>query len=560
MAVRRAAERAREALRYRLVLPRPAARAAILLVAGGLAAAAVHRTADLSRQREELVATAVELAIDERALLRRLERAEDPESARAELAGAALAAALDPSGPGAALRERRLDAAERLAREALARRPASWQAAMVAGAAPYLRWSLAGDPRLVQEYRRWEEPLALAVRLAPGQGEPVRFLATAYLDLWPSLSDEKRERAEELLARAFEDPSAFRQLLGPWLDVSGGDLGPIPDTPWAWTTLQETLAERREWSRYCRAWTTRRRALLDRLSEDVARGERLVDTGRLLAGRTALFQAAAAAPVDRDFAPLVDRALTAAPYGPGRSELASPFAAWLEWALGLDLLDSSKAPPPLSPEALARLRAVVTAGSAEPRHRAAAVWTYLAAGEWRDAERAERQSGSRWSEPWAPYWIVKARRQVERGELAEARRALAEVHPLWQDHPAFRRVRRALAAAEGTPGVSRFEDDAAAAEAARVWTWDGTRARLEPWLGAAAGGLEVRLAEVPPGGAAVALRWDGEVTGCHAAAEPRTIALDRAVEPGLHLLEVETLGSGAGRVAPGPVRWLAPGS
>jgi hypothetical protein len=531
----------------------PAIRAAILVAAVGLAVLAVRQTIALSGQRDELVGTALDLRLDDPGILRLMERAEDPHSARALLAREALTRALlEPSDQAAGgdeeLRERRLDAAERLARESLARRPASWRAALVAGLAPYARWSLDRDPRLLQEYRRWEAPLDLAVRLAPGQDEPVRHLATAYLDLWPALSDAKRERARELLARALQEPAAFRQLLDPWLDVSDNDLSPIPDAPWAWTALQDTLSRRRDWPSFCRAWTVRRRALHVRLSEEIAEGERLVETDRLLAGRTVLLAAAAAAPVDARFAPLVDRALRSAPYGPGRPDLAAPFAAWLEWALEREL--HGAAPGPLSPETLARLRGVVMAGSDDPGHRAAAVWTYLAGDDWRGAERSERGSGARWSEPWAPYWVVKGRRLVARGELDAARRALAEVHPDWQGHPAFRLARRALAQAEGAPA---FEVPPAPV-GDEAWSWRGTRARLDPLLEEPAAGLEISLAEVPDEGAAVAIRWDGEVLGCRAVDEPGPLTVDRPIAPGLHLLELETLGAATGRVAPGQVR------
>lgn len=542
----------------------PAARAALLAAAGVLAVAAVHQAVELAHDRDRLVETAVDLRIEDRELLRLLDRTEDPYAARATLARAALVLGSTEAreSPGApSLRARRLDAAERLAREALGRRPASWQAALVAGAAPFVRWSLDRDPRLLQEYRRWEEPLSLAVRLAPGQSEPVRYLASAYLELWPALSEEKRDLARSLVAQAFEEPATFRQLVEPWLEVSGTDLRPIPEVPWAWTTLRNALARRQDWQGYCRAWNVHRRTLHERLAAEVATGERQVEAGRLLAGRTALFQAAAAAPADRAFAGLVDRALRTAPYGPGRPDLGAAFAGWLEWALDLGLRGES----PLSQEALGRLRAVVTAsGTADPRHRAAAVWTYLAAGDLRGAEAAERQSQARWSEPWAPYWIEKARLATARGEVAAARRALAEVHPEWQDHPAYRLARRALAEAEGARGLELGTARTAVAELsarrwpAEEWSWRGSRARLEPLAEGAAGGLAVTLADVPPGGAAVAVRWDGAAVGCHAVTGPGVVRLERAVAPGLHLLEVETLGSATGRVAPGPVRLLSP--
>jgi hypothetical protein len=57
----------------------------------------------------------------------------------------------------------------------------------------------------------------------------------------------------------------------------------------------------------------------------------------------------------------------------------------------------------------------------------------------------------------------------------------------------------------------------------------------------------------------VAIRWDGEVLGCRAIAPvggPGALEIDRPIDPGLHLLELETLGAAKGRVAPGRVRSL----
>lgn len=550
-------------------MPRKLAlRAALLLAAGTLAAASIHRVTALAGERAALVESARELGVDSPALLDALRRADDPERGRIALARALVVAALEgypgdpegsPGGGEAADRRRaRLEEADRLARTVLARRPASWEAATLAGAATYLRWSLDRDPRLLQEYRTWEEPLLLARRLAPGKPDPERYLATAYLELWPALSEGKRELARELAGEALRDRRTFGRLIGPWLEISGGDLAPVPDEPWAWEAVQRALAGRRDWAGFCHAWTAWRRGLRSSLAGRIEEADRLLQADRLLAARQALLDVVASAPTDTAFAGPVERALRSAPHGPARPALRPRFARWLVWSLDLGLRGVS----PLSPAALGRLRATVTSdGDGDPEVMAAAGWTYLAAEDLRGAERFEGRSQALWSPAWGPYRIEKARLLAARGETAAAREVLTAVPSAWRDHPAYLQARLAVAEAAG--------DRAAAAEAraaldARVgtrwpagaWTWRGGRARLEP-LVAAPGALAVGMAEAPAGGGAAVLWWDGEVLGCFPVETGASLEARPAVAAGLHLLELETLASAAGgRVWPGPVEVL----
>jgi len=179
------------------------------------------------------------------------------------------------------------EAAERLARSVVAAHPASWEAASLAGAALYLRWSEARDPLLLQAYRRWERPLLFALELAPNHRHPGRYLAAAYLELWPVLSEEKRALAEDLVAIAFTDPRAFSALLDPWLRVADGQaaLEPIPDRSWAWSALRSRAGEQGDWATYCDAWRRERRALLRDLRARLGEAERLVAGGELARAR-----------------------------------------------------------------------------------------------------------------------------------------------------------------------------------------------------------------------------------------------------------------------------------
>jgi hypothetical protein len=528
------------------VPPARTVRLALALAAGGLAVAALAQHLGLSAERSALLDASRALEVDSEELERAIRRAEDPEVARTALARALLAQAveIEPEDAEArALRRRRFEESARLARRVLARRPASWEAATLAGAATYLGWSLDRDPRLLQEYRSWEEPLLLARRLAPGQPEPQRYLAAAYLDLWPALSDAKRELARSLLADALQDRKTFGGLVGPWLEVSGGDLGPVPDEPWAWAGLQATLAGRRDWPGYCRAWTAGRRALRMGLEDQVLAGERLLRAGKLLQARRTLLDAVASAPADRSFAELVERALIAAPHGPARPELRRSLAGWLHWALDQAL----RGDRPLDPEALGRLRALVTGdGSGGQEELAAAAWSHLAAGDLAAAESVEDRSELLWSDAWAPYWIVKARFLAERDEIAPARDALALVHPESRERAAYWLARRLVArAAVDREAAAEARAALDALEATRwpaiEWSWKRGRVRLEPWIGGPADALSMTFGEVSAVGAAVALRWDGRVLGCVPAASGRRFAFPLPVEAGLHLLEVETL-------------------
>ena len=403
-----------------------------------VAADAARRSAEIRR----IVAIAEELALDDPSLEAELERSTDPEHAALRVAWTALEAGLGPdaAGTGGAAaapngtlpapreaRLARLEAAERIARAVLAERPASWEALTLAGAATYLRWSETRDPRLLRQYRAWEAPLERAAELAPERPQPGRYLASAYLELWPALSEEKRRRTRTLVAEALADRRTFGRLIGPWLEVAGEEgLAAVPETSWAWDHVRRSYAERREWERYCTAWERSRAALSEELRERLAEAERLLAGGELIRGRSATF-ALTRAPTVRSFAPLVDRALRAAPYGPVRSSWTGPATAWLEWAREQALLGRQ----PLSAESLVRLRSLAfPRGPQDDAERALAAWVDSALRAPGAAGWSEEDERSAWTPlDWdyggaAPsLWLVPA------GRAGGLRIALAEIPP-----------------------------------------------------------------------------------------------------------------------------------
>ena len=190
----------------------------------------------------------------------------DPVRARLAIARGLLAEAYDPRAfdalPARAAADamarvgERLDLARSLAADALTRLPAAWQAAMIIGGATYRAWSLAGDRRILSERARWERPLRAATRLAPGEEEPLRPLAVAWLDIWPYLSPSERRDARATLRQAFDDPQTFALCAGLWLAAEPDReqaFAFVPDSTWAWSDLERIYAKVGDWDGYCLA-------------------------------------------------------------------------------------------------------------------------------------------------------------------------------------------------------------------------------------------------------------------------------------------------------------------
>ena len=563
--------------------------AATLLLAAGAVAAVVL----LCNDRAHLVRSARELAVDSPELLATIAHAGDGERARLALARGLLAAELGGGAGSVApasdpdLARARLETARDLASAVLAARPASWQAATVVGTATYLSWSRARDPRLLQEYRRWEAPLLLARSLAPQRDEPVRALVGAYLELWPALSGAKRERARELAARAFRDRATFDRLADSWLAVAGTGpeaLEAVPDRPWAWQHLAAALVGRQDWSGYCMARDRARDALERDLRERLAAGRRLAEQGEPLAARSALFGVVAGAPPELRFAYLVDRALRAVPPGPAGREVAPALRDWLRWQLDsgaglpLDRLEPSPdgasdgaqtpgEPAGLSFAAIARLRSAAFPGGAERQDLPLAARAALATpGDGSDpvmrADRIERRADTPWSPEWARYFVDKARVLIAQDRLAEARETLDRVHPSWRDHPlywlALHEWRESSARgprdpAAGDPAIASLARLSSRSWRGTDWSWNGPEAELlalvrPPTTGT---GFRVAIAEAPPPGAAIEISVDGAATGCRPVRTGDVLTVAAPIVAGLHRISLRTLTGG--QVWPGPV-------
>ena len=492
-----------------------------------------------------------------------LGREPDPERVRLRAARAVLAAELDPARgqrrqelpPEQAAREsaRRMEEAARVGREVLARRPACWEAALVQGAATYVGWAQGRDPRLFTAYRQWEAPLEAALRLAPAKREPVRFLAAAYLEVWPVLSPRKREIARRLLAEVMRDPEDLARLLDPWLDTAGSRreaFSVLPDDPAAWGRVATAYARRGDLQGFAAARGRQEEALLGSLRRDLLEADRLRGEGRTDQARGLYLSVAVRARPEARYLELIERALERCPPGPVDRQTAERLEPHFARALDRCLFAGCE----IEPAALKRLSRFVR----EPAPSQSAL-AALFAGDLPRAELYERRSDGMGTERWAPYLVAKARVLAARGRADEAQEALSLVHVNWQRRPLYWRARAEVAQAAGdarAAGEARARLVAAARRSwpATEWTWQKGTSRLEMVTGEPASGVTVALDSVPAGGALLELRLDGAALGVFpvrplAGAAPAL----RAAVPlgrGLHVLEVESLD---GQFLPGTV-------
>lgn len=536
-----------------------AVRAVVAMAGIALAAVSFFQYRSLNAVREEtfawLVGTGVHMDAAD------LDREHDPERVRLRAARAVVAAELAPSRseglpPERAAREsaERMAEAARVGGEILARRPASWEAAQVMGTATYLGWAQARDPRLFTEYRRWEAPLELALRLAPSRREPVRFLAGAYLEIWPALSSRKRGIARGLLIEIFHDPEDLGRLLEPWLDRARNHweaFSVLPDDPEIWGRVAETLGRRGDWPGYDTARRRTDEELLKRLRRDLLEADRLRAAGALRDARGLYLSVAQRARPEARFLPLLERALERCPPGPVNSETSERLEPHLVQALDRCLMAGCQ----ITPAALKRLSRFVR--GQEPPQAALAALFY---GDLPRAGLYERRSEGLGSESWAPYLVAKARMLAARGRAEEAREALALVHPSWERRPLYWQALAETAQAAGDVGAQAAAEARIAAFANRAWvstdwTWRQGIARLEMMTAAPAAGLTVRLDVWPEGGTVLDLRLDGAGLGAFpvrpGTGTPPSLQLRVPLRAGFHVVEI--VNAQRGQVAPGPV-------
>ena len=521
----------------------------------GLAVASEFRALQAARQEMFGWLAGESVTLDAAAL----GREPDPETVRLRAARAMLAAELDPARhqgiPAArAAREsaERMAATARTGREILARRPASWEAAWIQGAATYLGWSQTRDPRLFTAYRQWEEPLETALRLAPAKRETVRFLAAAYLETWQALSPRKRQIARGLLAELFQDPDDLGRLLDPWLDTAADRreaFSVLPDDPAAWKRVADAFVQRGDLQGYSAARLREEKSLLAALHRDLLEADRLRGDGRLDEARGLYLGVIIRARPEARYLGLLERALERCPPGPVDRWTAERLAPHVARALDRCLFAGCE----LNAAALKRLTRF--ARDLQPPEEALAA--LFADGPSRAAVY-ERHSEGLGGEPWAPYLIAKARILASRGQVEEAQGALERVYSSWQQRPLYWQARADVARAAADAGATA-EAQARLAEAARrawpatEWTWHRGVARLEMLAGQPAAGVAVTIDSMPEQGALVELRLDGAAVGAFpvhpAAGAAPVLAVKAPLGRGLHVLELESLNGG--QVLPG---------
>jgi hypothetical protein len=521
-------------------------RAGLALTALALAFAAGAEFRDLQAAREEAFTWMVRSGIPLDTAP--LDREPDPERVRLRAARSVLAAELDPArsrglAPERAAREsaERMEEAARVSAGILLRRPASWEAAEELGAATYIGWAQAHDPRLFTRYRRWEAPLEAALRLAPARREPVRFLAAAYLEVWPVLSPRKRAVARGLLTEIFRSSEDRGRFLEPWLDRAGDlkeGLSLLPEDPAAWEQAAASLAHRGDWAGYDAARKQAEEELLVALERDLVTADRLRSAGSLGEARALYLKVAQRARPEVRFLPLLQQALERCPPGPVDGPTSERLAPHLAQALDRCQWAGCQ----MEPAALKRLSRFVR-GQEPPQEALAALYSD-------DLPRAslyERRTQGLGEASWAPYLLAKARMLAARDRVDEAREALSLVHLSWQQRPLYWQTAAEVAQAAGD-AAARAQAQARLAALARrswpatAWTWSRGTARLELVTDTPAAGLSVAFDSLPATGAVAELRLDGAGLGIFplrpAAGAAPSLRLTTPLRRGLHVLEV----------------------
>jgi hypothetical protein len=419
---------------------------------------------------------------------------------------------------------------------------------MILGGATYRLWSSRGDRRVFSERSAWEEPLLAAARLAPGEAEPWRFLAVAWLEVWPTLTGMERREALAVLSRAFQDPETFARCAELWLAAApdrAQAFSLVPDRSDTWSLLEGLYAGRGDWDGFCAARLRRNDALLRELRQRVADAGQRLRGGDPPGARSLAVGVVDSATVGLRFAGLVEEAISICP--PGTVASQETARRWLAWVADGSVRGHER----LSARAVARLSA--SAGVLPPQEEALAA---LSAGDLVEAERLERRNGAPATEPWAPYWIAKARGLAGERRVGDAALALAKVQrdsrasvPGFEAHLAV--AQAGGDAAQIAEARGELAALAATSWAATTWQWRSSVARLDVLAGADASGLVVALDVVPASGAVVQVALDGATALVAPVRPSATISVAAPVSSGAHLLEIQTLTGG--QVVPGQV-------
>ena len=491
-----------------------------------------------------------ELGLDQRsqALIERISSEPDPSRARLLLARAIIGDLLDPASrtpttPGATTLEAQLEAlaqAAELARTEEQRRPLAWRAPLVNGAAVYLERSLTRNEQLVRSPRDWEAPLERALELGPHESDPQRFVAMAYLELWPFLSDAKRDIARGLLRSVFSDPLAFRQLSASWLrivEATPETLDTLPDEAHVWQQLRILFSSRQDWPLFIETVNRLSRLNDAMLRTRLEQGLAALERGDISEARAEL-QSTLGAPPSRSTAPIIEQALTRMPAGPLHRSLRHSARAWLDFTLSQCLYRGC----PLSAGVLERIARQLDDLEPETSQQVRVV-----AG-------GQPGAGSAWNPLMenglteALAWLQAARVALRRNQ-PDVAATIADRAPAVRQHRLLRLELQGRAA-DGTPPASTVSDVSGTEVSAQIvgewWSTQPGRFATEARLAGDSKTLRVPFDQLDAAGAAVEASWDGTSLGVfHVTRERPELTLAIDVAETTSLLEIRLLGGRA---------------
>lgn len=310
----------------------------------------------------------------------------------------------------------RLDCAEELGRQSLAERPNSWRALTAVGASIYLRRSFHRDPKLIRNYRDWEAPLETARALAPHRSEPSRFLAMAYLEIWPMLSAEKQLLTRSMLATGLTDRGAFLSTINPWLQVGGDNLETIdllPQTAWVFNDLRTRFINRRNLELAGESHRRYRNYVHQEALEGLDKAQRESIRGDFITARKTLIATMGTLPIDRQFEPVFKAVVRALPAGPIAASAQGAIHRWLDY----NSQQCLRRHCPLSVDLVERLLPAAGTDLREMR-------SLLALGNIAAASRKELTLSERCSPSAQDYWLHKSKLQLELSDPSGARQSL----------------------------------------------------------------------------------------------------------------------------------------
>jgi hypothetical protein len=507
-----------------------------------------------ARARRLLLDTGLEERLPE--VAKKTERDTDPEWAKISIVRALLAEHIDQRWLlNVAPQERqqeilrmweRLHLARELSAEVYSFRPATWQAAMVLGGATMLDGARSGAAGLLSTSEDWERPLRTAIELAPGQEEPCRLLAGAYLGIWPRLPEKRKRELRAVLARAFEDATTFRLFAEPWLRVAedrDDAFTLVPDRSSAWLVVKNIYNRRADWQGFAEAFQRWDRALLAELELDLNEAETRLLGGDVRTARFLMLSVVRRSRLDTRYMKIISRSLIRCPPGPPTARLSQDLSRLLDWALERVVLGKSS----LEPAALQRLAGAVAEKSSEQKALVA-----LAIDDLPGAALHERREEGMNTESWAPYMLLKARKLTEENDIEAAQAALNEVHWSWRGTAVEADIRRHIAEKAAAGQAITGPGEPSSRWRATEWRWRGNIAQLYMIPATRGHRVQIHFDVVPAGGRPVEIRWDQESRLVALASSEQALELNLKVTPELHTLEVESLTPR--RVVPGLVR------